>query len=111
MSRFFDQAQDASTTHSRCRDDWGESSRPFRVLTITNNKGGIGKTTLAANLAVYIRALREDLPILVIGLDDQNTLDRFFSLDFADNPGQIGRSPTKQILGRLVKNGCDRLIG
>ena len=42
---------------------------------------GIGKTTLAANLAVYIRAMREDLPILVIGLDDQNTLDRYFSLD------------------------------
>ncbi len=81
MSRFFDRAQDASRDHSRCRDDWGEASRPFRVLTVTNNKGGIGKTTLAANLAVYIRALREDLPILVVGLDDQNTLDRFFSLD------------------------------
>lgn len=80
MSRFLDQVQDASRDHSRCRDDWGDSSRPFRVLTVTNNKGGIGKTTLAANLAVYIRALHEDLPILVIGLDDQDTLDRYFSL-------------------------------
>lgn len=62
------------------RDEVRDPGRPFRVLTVTNNKGGIGKTTLAANLAVYIRALREDLPILVIGLDDQNTLDRIFAL-------------------------------
>jgi cellulose biosynthesis protein BcsQ len=81
VSRFLDRVYDASRDPSRCRDDWGEASRPFRVLTVTNNKGGIGKTTLAANLAVYIRALREDLPILVLSLDDQNTLDRFFALD------------------------------
>ena len=46
--------------------------RPFRVLTVTSNKGGVGKTTLATNLAVYFRALREDLPILLLGFDDQS---------------------------------------
>lgn len=65
------------------------AGRPFRVLTVTNNKGGIGKTTLAANLAVYLRALREDLPILVIGLDDQNTLDRVFALDDRPRPNLL----------------------
>ena len=81
MSRFFDRVYDLPGDFSRYLDHAGDPSRPFRVLTVANNKGGIGKTTLAANLAVYIRAMREDLPILVIGLDDQNTLDRFFAFD------------------------------
>ena len=50
------------------------------MVTVSSNKGGVGKTTLAANLAVYLRALREDLPVLLFGLDDQHTLDRMFSL-------------------------------
>jgi len=50
------------------------------VITISSNKGGVGKTTLATNLAIYTRALREDLPVLVVGLDDQGTLDRMFAL-------------------------------
>jgi len=61
-------------------------TRDYQVLTIANNKGGIGKTTLAVNLAVYIRALREDLPILLISLDDQSLPNRMFELD-ADPPG------------------------
>jgi hypothetical protein len=50
------------------------------VLAVSSNKGGVGKTTVASNLAIYIRALREDLPVLLIGLDDQRSLDRMFAL-------------------------------
>ncbi len=60
--------------------------RPFKVLTVTSNKGGVGKTTISTNLAVYFRALREDLPVLILGMDDQSQLDRMFELD--DTPAE-----------------------
>jgi cellulose biosynthesis protein BcsQ len=50
------------------------------VIVVSSNKGGVGKTTLAANLAIYVRALLEDLPVLAVGLDDQEVLDRMFAL-------------------------------
>ena len=50
---------------------------------MASNKGGVGKTTLATNLAVYLRALHEDLPILVLGLDDQDVIERMFELEVA----------------------------
>ncbi len=58
-----------------------EAPRPFQVLTVASNKGGVGKTTIATNLAVFLRALREDLPILVLEFDDQTMPDRMFAID------------------------------
>lgn len=51
-----------------------------RVIAVVSNKGGVGKTTVATNLAIYLRALCEDLPVLILGLDDQSVLDRMFAL-------------------------------
>jgi cellulose biosynthesis protein BcsQ len=56
------------------------TSEPAAVLAVASNKGGVGKTTLATNLAIYIRALREDLPVALVGLDDQRGIDRMFAL-------------------------------
>ena len=60
---------------------WSQGPRPFQVLTVAANKGGVGKTTIATNLAVFLRALREDLPILVLEFDDQTMPDRMFAID------------------------------
>ncbi len=58
--------------------DASPTRRP--VLAVSSNKGGVGKTTVATNLAVYLRALHEELGVLLIGLDDQSIIDRMFRL-------------------------------
>jgi cellulose biosynthesis protein BcsQ len=55
--------------------------RPFQVITVASNKGGVGKTTIATNLAVELRAALPDVEVLAFGLDDQASLDRMFALE------------------------------
>jgi cellulose biosynthesis protein BcsQ len=54
-------------------------NRPF-VVTIASEKGGVGKTTIATNLAVYIKALREDLPVTIASFDNHFSVDQMFAL-------------------------------
>ena len=51
-----------------------------QVLAVVSNKGGVGKTTVATNLAIYLRALHEDLPVALVTLDDQSIVERMFRL-------------------------------
>ena len=78
MSRFADLVRDVRASREPVSLDWDRSDRPYRVITVTSNKGGVGKTTIASNLAVYLRELRPDLPLLLVGFDDQTTIDRMF---------------------------------
>ncbi len=84
MSRILDVLRVARRQQTNRQLEAPQESRsapaPFQVLTVTSNKGGVGKTTVAANLAVYLRALREDLPILLLGLDEQPLIDRMFAI-------------------------------
>jgi cellulose biosynthesis protein BcsQ len=54
------------------------------VITISSEKGGVGKTTLATNLAIYLKALNEELPVTLFSFDNHFSVDRMF---------RIGKSP------------------
>ena len=69
----------------------GAPSRRCATLAVSCNKGGVGKTTVATNLAIYLRALREDLPVAVVSLDDQRSVDRMLAL----RPPQPGEGNLK----------------
>jgi cellulose biosynthesis protein BcsQ len=59
-----------------------------KVASVVSNKGGVGKTTVATNLAIYLRALHEELPVALVTLDDQSIVERMFRL--APAPADAG---------------------
>ena len=50
------------------------------VIAVASEKGGVGKTTIATNLAVYLKALREDLPVTIASFDNHFSVDQMFAL-------------------------------
>ncbi len=56
------------------------------VITISSEKGGVGKTTLATNLAIYLKALNEELPVTLFSFDNHFSVDRMFRI--GKNPGR-----------------------
>ena len=50
------------------------------VVTISSEKGGVGKTTLATNLAIFLKALDEELPISILSFDNHFTVDKMFEI-------------------------------
>lgn len=77
------------------------SQHPF-VITISSEKGGVGKTTLATNLAIFLKAMREDLSVTVFSFDNHFTVDKMFAL-----PGQHPHGTVAELLGGTT--GCDLL--
>lgn len=53
--------------------EWLNERAGARIVTVGNLKGGVGKTTIAANLAAYISEKR-GLPVLLVDLDYQGSL-------------------------------------
>jgi hypothetical protein len=59
------------------------------IITISSEKGGVGKTTLATNLAIYLKALHEDLPVTLFSFDNHFSVDRMFRIARGKPPGDV----------------------
>jgi cellulose biosynthesis protein BcsQ len=59
------------------------------VITVSSEKGGVGKTTLATNLAIYLKALSEDLPVSILSLDNHFTVDKMFAIKGQQTRGDV----------------------
>ncbi len=65
-------------------------ARPY-VITVSSEKGGVGKTTLATNLAIYLKGLAEDLPVTLFSFDNHFTIDQMFQLGNQPDKGDINQ--------------------
>ncbi|MBW2267835.1 MAG: ParA family protein [Deltaproteobacteria bacterium] len=76
------------------------------TVAVSSNKGGVGKTTVVTNLAIYLRALREDQPVALVGLDDQRILDRMFEIEApAAARGNLKHGWAERSLDRVLRLG------
>ncbi|MDF1580881.1 MAG: ParA family protein [Desulfuromonadales bacterium] len=73
---------------------------PF-VITVASEKGGVGKTTIATNLAVYLKALREDLPVTIASFDNHFSVDNMFA---------IGRHPGHSVAAFFGAEPAEELV-
>lgn len=75
------------------------------IITIASEKGGVGKTTLATNLAIYLKGLAEDLPVTLFSFDNHFTVDQMFRFKKTVNTRHIGQLFTESPPEDLIVDG------
>jgi chromosome partitioning protein len=78
--------------------------RPY-VITISSEKGGVGKTTLATNLAIYLKALDEDLPVTLFSFDNHFSVDRMFRIGRGVSGGDVSDLFFGRDIDELIETG------
>lgn len=78
--------------------------RPY-VITISSEKGGVGKTTLATNLAIYLKALDEDLPVTLFSFDNHFSVDRMFRIGRGAPGGDVSDLFSGRDIDGLTETG------
>ena len=76
------------------------------VIAVTQQKGGAGKTMLAANLAAALAATRR---VAVLDIDPQRSLSRWHELRAA-RAGSVARVHGSDVSGWRLANELDRLV-
>ncbi len=75
------------------------SDFPF-IITVSSEKGGVGKTTLATNLAIYLKGIREELAVTIFSFDNHFTVDRMFRLKEEPHNGTV----REMLMGEAISN-------
>ncbi len=79
-------------------------SAPY-IVTISSEKGGVGKTTLATNIAIYLKALHEDLPVTLLSFDNHFSVDQMFRINRKPSQGDVSELFTGANPDNLVETG------
>lgn len=85
----------------------------MRVISIVSTKGGVGKTTVAANLASLLADA--GLRVLLLDLDSQPTLSSYYALNQKASAGTyefiaLNQTSPAQIISRTEVKGLDLII-
>jgi cellulose biosynthesis protein BcsQ len=78
--------------------------RPY-VVTVSSEKGGVGKTTLATNLAIYLKALNEEMPVTLFSFDNHFSVDRMFRIGRREPHGDVLTLLSGQSVEDVVETG------